>query len=179
MTAERNPPSTVTRAPEWVGEGDRRRDVSHMSDRALLIEALNIIEHQTHALQVHSSAFIDFQAAFLREIPELTARVDELEIRMAGGAVERQSSHEWDRMLIEAGQRLSQRVKDPQDRLDSNRARSIAKEVIEAAKTADDAAAFRKIKVSGWKIALEVLKVIAAALVGGAGVHFGLHRGGK
>ncbi len=88
------------------------------------------------------------------------------------------SSHEWDEMLVKAGTVLSQRVKDPRDRLDSNRARAIAEEVIKGAKVADDAQAFRGLKSRGQKIAWDIIKLLVATAVGALGAHYGLHGGG-
>jgi hypothetical protein len=198
MTAEQVPRPGIRRAPEWVGEGDDQCDVSHMSDRKLAAEAFAGVLRVNTTLQHHSNEFREFRKDYdesmmklLRELPEYSRRLAALEAPRLqrpptpgfaipppaadGPRAELPSSHEWDEMLAKAGQELSRRVKDPRDRLSSDRAREIAKEVIESTKTADDAKSFRTWKSKGQKIAWGAVKALVAAAIGAAAAHYGLH----
>jgi hypothetical protein len=77
-------------------------------------------------------------------------------------------------ILSEAGANLHNRVKDPKDRLDSMRAREIAKEVVEGVKTADDATAFRTWKKRGGAVAFEIVKVLIVLAIGAIAYRYGV-----
>lgn len=187
MSAERQDPRSVGHAPEWVGEGEGRRDVSSMNDRGIAVAALDVAVRLTGALKRHSSAFLQFasryeeqEVALLTELPNHEQRIAALERKenrrqdSEHPRAERSSQHDWDPLLVEAGAMLAQRVKDPRDRMDSDRARAIAKEVLVAAATADDAASFRSLKSRGQKIAWTALKTLLTLAVGAAAAHYGL-----
>jgi hypothetical protein len=178
------------RTPEWVGEGDLRQDVSSMTDRALLIKAIDEALHLRQELgrMVYTLDQLGHRVAVLesaRPAPLVASLVPLAE----SGPTERpplppplpievrdreHSSHEWDALFVQAGQVLSERVKDPRDRLDSKRARAIAKEVVEGVKEADDAKAFRTWKSRSLAIGFEVLKFVAAAAAGALAARYGL-----
>jgi hypothetical protein len=200
----------VMRAPEWVGDGDARRDVSMLTDRGLALMGLDLAMRTSSSLKVHSDKFLEFlsgwektQLILLQELPDHERRITAIEaarLRAAGHVIEegprsearplpqrpeafrddktrddlRQSSHEWDAILTRASADLTRRVKDPRDKMDSNRARTIAQEVVKSVQTDADAQAFRAMKSRGWAIAIEILKILAAAVIGGIGVHYGL-----
>lgn len=175
-------PRPVKAAPEWVGDSEEHRDISLMSDRAIAVASFDAVLKLSSALRHNVSAQIKFQheweeqmVSLLRELPNHERRIRELELGPMREEIP--SSHEWNEELRNAGVILSQRVKDPKDRLDSQRAREIAREVIEGAKTADDARAFRALKSKGWSVALEILKLVIVALLGAAAAHYGLHVG--
>ena len=94
---------------------------------------------------------------------------------------EESSYHNVHEMMAEAGDILYRRMKDPRDRMDSDRVRQITSAVLESAKNAEDAASFRKLKKGSKKVALEVakhfLRWVLPLLVGGGAVHWGLHHG--
>jgi hypothetical protein len=191
VSAERQDPRTaVSHAPEWVGEGEGRRDVSAMNDRGIAVAALDAVLRVSDSLKRHSSAFLEFasryeeqEVSLLTELPDHEQRIATLERKESrrsdserpGARAERSSHHDWDPLLVEAGAMLAQRVKDPRDRMDSDRARAIAKEVLVAAATADDAEAFRSLKKRGSKIAWEVAKAVVVAAVGAAITYFTVH----
>jgi hypothetical protein len=194
-------PRPPSRIPEWIGDETSRQDVAAVSDRGVAVKALDSLLRTGTALKRHSDEFrafrkeyTDDKAVLMKELADYGRRVAVLEMSQpndppgdhstdrppaheASYRAEAQSSHEWDELLHKAGTVLSQRVKDPRDRLDSNRARQIAQEVIETTKTADDALAFRSLKSRGWQIVFEILKWLAAAGVGFATAHWGLHGG--
>lgn len=168
--------------PQWVGEGDYRQDVSGLSDRGIAIKSLDValrmaaaVQHCANQIERFRKEYTDDKALILRELPEIPAhrqRIAALERRAEQGAFDaRQSSHDWNELLTNAGSVLSQRVKDPRDRLDSNRAREIAKEVFEGAKVAEDAKAFRTWKSRGVKVVLEIAKWVIPIAVGLAAGH--------
>jgi hypothetical protein len=189
MSAERQDPRSVGHAPEWVGDGEGRRDVSGLSDRGIAVAALDAVLRVSDSLKRHSTAFLEFGAryeeqevALLTELPDHEQRIAALERKESrrqdserpGARAERSSHHDWDPLLVEAGAMLAQRVKDPRDRMDSERARAIAKEVLVAAATADDAASFRSLKSRGQKIAWTAVKTLLTLAVGAAAAHYGL-----
>lgn len=176
MAQDRIPPRPH-RAPEWVGPDERRRDVSAMTDRAISVMALDRVERVAHAVAVQTDNFNAFVASWdqekislLKELPEHARRIGALEM---GRGVEFQSSHDWNKLLEDAGTALSKRVKDPRDRLDSDRARKIAEEVVQGVKTADDAKAFRTWRSRGMSIAIETLKGVAILIAGAVAAHYG------
>jgi hypothetical protein len=184
---------SVERAPEWVGEGDARRDVASMNDRGVAIAALDAVLRLSVSLKRHSDEFREFltgyeeeKVSLLRELPDHEKRINALEGKPRGQPNretgdyrgEMPSSHEWDEMLVKAGALLSQRVKDPRDRLDSNRAKEIAEGVILAAKTADDAKAFRSLKSRSRKIAWAIVKGLVTLALGALAARYGFHWGG-
>jgi len=152
---------------EWVGEGDYREDVSAMSDRTLMLRAL----HEAIGIRHDVGRLLSEVSVATRRLAVLEDRVTAIETQPY--RAELPSSHDWDAMLVEAGKALSARVKDPRDKLDSNRARAIAQEVVDAASTVQDAKTLRAWKTTGGKIAIETLKVLLAAAVGALAVHYG------
>jgi hypothetical protein len=176
MTAE-NPKGTKT--PEWVGEGDARRDVSSLPDRGVSIMALDVVLRVSNALKTHSNEFVALQATLLRTISDHEKRITDLERAQEMGPYreETPSYHDWNELLAKAGTQLSRRVKDPRDSLNSERAREIAQEVVKGTKTADDAQAFQLLKSRGWKIAIEALKWIAVATASIVAAKYGFHIG--
>jgi hypothetical protein len=167
--------------PQYVGDGDYRFDAAKLSDRGIAIKGLDLILRLQHSMQVHSGEFMSFKKAVEDDKIALLKMATEYEYRLS--ALEGRprealaSSHEWTELLTAAGQELSKRVKNPRDPLDSDRARHIAQEVIETAKTAADASAYRTLRSRGAKILFAVLKAIAIAALGFGASHFGLHSG--
>ena len=146
-----------------------------MSDRAIAVMGLDIVTRLTGTMAKYVDRFEEFargweseKAALLRDLPDHARRIEELETR---GQL--QSSHDWTELMSVASGTLSKRVKDPRDRLDSERARKIALEVVEGVKTVDDAQAFRTLKSRGRGIAVEALKAIAMAIGGAVAAHYG------
>jgi hypothetical protein len=185
----------VARAPEWVGEGDDRRDVASLTDRHLAIMGVDLCLRLVGTLRTHTTAFLAFQNDFdavrlvlLKELPGHERRITSLEasrLRAAGHNIpplpeeepaREASHHEWDRILTRASADLTRRVKDPRDRLDSDRAREIATEVVKRVQTDADAAAFRGIKSKGWKIVFAIVKYAALVLVAALAGHYGLKK---
>jgi hypothetical protein len=169
------PPPLPTRVPEWVGPDENRRDVSTMSDRAVAVTSLDLVTRLTGTMVKYVDRFEAFargweeeKVALLRELPEHARRLDALERREP-----LQSSHDWKTLMSEAGDALSKRVKDPRDRLDSDRARQIALEVVEGVKTVDDAKAFRTWKTRGRGLIIEAVKGVAIAVAGAVAAHYG------
>lgn len=200
MTQEQIPRLGVQRTPERVGEGDSRRDVSRMTDRSIATAALDGVLRLSTVLKHHSDEFREFRRDYdesilklLRELPEYARRIAVLEAPRLqrpptpGFAIpppapspdapraEMPSSHEWDAMLAKAGAELSRRVKDPADRMTSDRARQIAEEVIEGAKTANDAKAFQSLKSKGQKVVWSAVKAVVLLAIGAVAAHYGLH----
>lgn len=183
----------VVRAPEFVGDGDDRIDVANFSDRAVSIMSFDMAVKGRSALRTFQAKFQEFldgwavaNEILMRELPEYKRRIEALETRvyvtpmpLPGAPIptvpaappvpsipaERESHHDWDDILQQAARTITERVKDPKDRLDSKRARAIAEEVVSSAKTASDAASFRAIKSNGVRWALEALKYIGVAIV--------------
>jgi hypothetical protein len=174
------PPQPKSTAREWVDDGVDRHDVSGMPDRTIAIRALDASVRTFNLVKLHSNEFLMFRREYesdkiilVREIPNLARRISRLEdqtqpsIRPPSYRPAQQSSHEWDEMLVKAGHQLSERVRDPRDRLDSNRAREIAQEVLSASTTAADAKAFRTWRTRAGGLVFEVAKWGAVAGVGG------------
>jgi hypothetical protein len=72
--------------PEWVGEGEGRRDVSHLTDRGVATMALDVVLHLGTLVKTHSDKlreFLDGQAKtqliLLNELPSYAKRLDALE----------------------------------------------------------------------------------------------------
>ena len=143
------PTRPIKPAPEWVGEGDSRKDISIMGDRGIAVMALDAVLRLSDTIKRHSDEFREFldsdaktKMILLQEIPNHAARITALEVAMQESRYksamipviaeeereERPSKHEWDEILAKAGEELSKRVKDPKDRIDSIRARQIAME---------------------------------------------------
>ena len=146
-----------------------------MSDRAIAVKGLDLVTRAVVSLGHHTNAFNEFvkrwdeeKILLLKEIPDHARRIAALE-----GREKFQSSHDWTELMSEAGDALSKRVKDPRDRLDSDRARQIALEVVEGVKTVDDAKAFRSWKSRGRGLALEAIKAIAIAAASAVAAHYG------
>ena len=203
MTQEHFPPMAIKPAPEWVGEGDSRRDVSAMTDRALSITGLDLALRAVHTLQELSNKVLGFISEYdqskvqlLRELPKIPdheRRIIALEaarLRAAGHDIplqpgeersagsdsqpERKSYHEWDQILGSVSGELARRVKDPRDRMTSDRAAAIAKQVFKQVKTDEDAQTLRTIKSKGWSTALEIAKWVALLAAGALAAHYGL-----
>ncbi len=187
-------PRSITRAPEWVGEGDARRDASAMNERAIALAALDAVLRLTNLLKTHSDAFREFKQEYeddkikiMTDLVNHDRRIAALEVGRPSrpGHAPRVLSHEdepepsswhdYDQAIMDARAELSRRVKDPKDRLDSIRAREIAEEVVRGVKTADDAQTFRVIKSRGWSVALEVAKWLAAIVIITLAARCGLH----
>src|SRR5580698_6444654 len=137
MTTEKGPAPRPQRAPELVGEAAEHRDVSGLSDRGVAIMALDVALRTSIAIRRLTDKFTVFlrtrdedQVILLKELPALGGRVAALESARREGLPsvrpEASSWHDWDESLTKAAAVLSQRVKDPHDRLDSVRAREIA-----------------------------------------------------
>lgn len=166
--------------PEWVGEGEDRRNIAELDDRGVAKQALDVGLRIISSLRRHSDEvrrFLDDTAkrdeAILKDLTGLRRRVDSLEL----GPVrdEAISHHDWNEAFEQAGREISRRVKDPKDRLDSERARAIAQEVVEGAKTVNDAKMFRWLKAQTGTWGLEALKWLALLLAGAIAAHYGLH----
>lgn len=168
-------PRPVKSAPEWVGEADHRRDVASLSDRGVAVMALNVALQLLNEFLSFRKGYDDDKTILLQELPNHEKRLSALEVGPHREEVP--SSHEWNELLVKAGEELSKRVRDPHDRLDSTRAREIAKEVVQGAKTVSDANAFRALKSNGWKISLEVLKWVVGVAGGYIAARYGLHIG--
>jgi len=166
-------------SPEWVGEGDSRRDVSKLADRGVSIMALDVVLRVSNALKTHSNEFVTLQTTLLRTISDHEKRIADLERARDMGPYREESPsyHDWNELLTKAGSELSRRVKDPRDSLNSDRAREIAAEVVRGAKTVDDAQAFRLLKSRGGRIALEALKWISVAAASIIAARYGFHIG--
>lgn len=167
--------------PQYVGDGDYRFDAAKLTDRGIAIKGLDLILRMQHAMQVHSSEFISFKKSveddkvmLLKMATDVEHRLSALEGRPRDPL---QSSHEWTELLTEANDLLSRRVKDKKDALSSDRARAIAKEVVESVKQADDAKAFHTWRSRGSKIAFEVIKWFVIWALGVGSYHFGLKGG--
>jgi hypothetical protein len=186
MTSDPRTPPRPVRAPEWVGEGGMHQDVSKLSDRGIATLALDLTIKLTLALKRLTDEFTaqrrtadDEKTILLADLSDQNRRIKELEVMASprerhAYRDEAISSHEWNKALEEAGAVLSQRVKDPHDRLDSARAREIAREVVSGAKTAEDAQSFRKLKSRGWMIAVEIAKILGGVLLGALAARYGL-----
>lgn len=159
-------PGKPPRLPQYVGDGDSRQDVAGLTDRAVAIKGLDLALRLKETGQKSATT----EAALQVTIADLEKRLSEVENVSRDGAF--QSRHEWDEMLVAAGHELSKRVKDPRDRLDSSRAREIAAEVVENAKIAADAKAFRGLKHGTQKVLWEVAKGLSYAGGGGAVIHW-------
>lgn len=145
-------------APELLKDGT---DVSRLSDRALLVDIANkVIELRTE--------YDRDKGGLMREFAQMGRRLIALEI----GPMRAPSDSVSD-LLAATGEVLSHRARDPRDKMDSERAKAIAREVYEASKNAEDAQALRGWRKRGWGIALEVVKVVIAAAVGALAVKFG------
>jgi hypothetical protein len=88
---------------------------------------------------------------------------------------EEPSFHEWNDLLAKAGAALSQRVKDPKDRMDSLRAAAIAKDVLAASQTESKAKAYDAWMNRSGKVAFEIVKLALAAGAGLLAAKYGLH----
>ena len=189
-----NLPGSITRAPEWVGEGDSRRDASALTDRGIALAALDAVLRLTNLFKTHSDAFRAFKQEYEEDKIQIMSDLVNHDRRIAALEVGRTSHpghaprvlshednpepsswHDYDQAIMDARAELARRVKDPKDRLDSIRAREIAEEVVKGVKTADDAQTFRLIKSRGWSVALEVAKWVAAVVVIAAAARCGLH----
>jgi hypothetical protein len=76
------------------------------------------------------------------------------------------SYHDWDEDWRKAKKILAARERDPNDKMDSDRVRGIAKELVEFAKNADDAAQLRTWRTRVWAVALPVVVGIILAALG-------------
>lgn len=188
-------------SPQWVGDGDSRRNVAALDDRGIALAALDAVLRASDSLKRHSDEFRLFRKLYeddkivlLKTLSNHEKRITALEHRGDAASAapvippdrptvperlsqeaEESSWHEWDADFIKAAAELSRRVKDPKDRLDSVRAREIAQEVVTGTKVAEDAKSFRIIKKVGWRGALEIGKWILAAAAGAFGAKYGLH----
>jgi hypothetical protein len=202
MAVQSQEPGPVKRVPEWVGDGDMLLDVSSHSDRHISVMALDktlrltlAVARLTDRLEAFLTADTESKIILMRELPAQSKRISVLEaertrmhtvplaVAPEDGLMrpEESSYHNLHDMMVEAGDILYKRMKDPRDQMNSDRVRDIAAAVLDNAKVAEDAATFRKLKKGGKHIALEVakhaLKWILPLLVGGGAVHWGVHRG--
>jgi hypothetical protein len=202
MAVQTQEPGPLKRAPEWVGDGDMLTDVSSHSDRHIGVMALDktlrltiAVARLTDRLEAFLTADTESKIILMRELPAQSKRISVLEaerIRMHTTPLavapedgpmrpEESSYHNLHDMMVEAGDILYKRMKDPRDRMSSDRVREITEAVIENVKVAEDAATFRKLKKGGKHIVLEAakhaLKWLLPLLVGGGAVHWGVHRG--
>lgn len=177
-------PPRPPKPPQWVGDGTTRRNVADMTDRAVAILALDTALRQenqesTYAQGAHLKAHADLENRLAalekgRGHAAIPPPAEEIHVSVAPPARDsespRDSSHEFDEQMLAAARTLYERAKDPKDRLDSIRARQIAKEVVEATKIADDAKAFKIWKSRAAKIAFEIAKILVPSAVSfGAG----------
>jgi hypothetical protein len=79
---------------------------------------------------------------------------------------ERETSwHDFDEQVAEFRNTLSERVKNPSDRFDSDRARAIATDAIQRARSDDKAARYDAFWRAFWKVAVTVIAgIVLAAL---------------
>jgi hypothetical protein len=167
------PPRHASRAPEWVGEGDTREDVSGQSDRRLNLRALHevlCLRHDLGGIMTTVSGFDGRLQTLEGARPPPPPPYPPLPPMRA----ESPSSSELIEMFANAGKTLTDRIKDPRDSLNSDRARKIAGEMIEQAKVADDASAFRKWRARGGSVVFEVVKLALAVAVAALAYKCGL-----
>jgi hypothetical protein len=167
-----------------------------MTDRAIGIQALDMVTKLVGTVKRHADAVLrlmkdyeDDKILIMQELPDLARRLAMLEaakLRAAGHNIplqpgemppmrpEQGSSHEWDQILASASGELTRRVRNPNDRMTSDRAKALAKEVFQGVKLAEDAATFRAIKSKGWSTAFEILKWVALLAAGGLAARYGL-----
>jgi len=156
MTAERPPPARIGRDAEWVGPEGSREDVSSKGDRDVLLRTL----HEVLCLQHDLGKVVG-------ELGDHGARITSLEARP-----KEDSSHDWTEMLKAAGDQLSERVKDPGDKMSSDRARQIAEEAVKASKTKDKADAYDRQNKERRQLYAAVLAGLILLLAGLVAGHF-------
>lgn len=146
---------------EVVGPDGAHEDLSASTDRQLMVRAINEI------------LFVRFDlGTILRELAALTRRVELLEHASGAPPTPRRetSRHDWSEALARLSSDLTARVKDPKDKMDSDRARSIASEVVRSARVEEKAVAYdkRDAEIHRLRVGaiLAVVTAIVAAVVG-------------
>ena len=179
-------------AGEVVGPESNREDISHFTDRAIAVRALDIMLHVNEYVRALS-------AGFRLELDDVQERLAILEgkappRRRQPGHVPtpprptpptaspapldddddddppEPSIHDWDRILSSAGRNLTDLVKNPHNKIDSDRARVIALEVAQEVvrRTGEEAelTTWRKIKGLLPLVGREVLRAVIPLVIG-------------
>lgn len=137
-------------------------DVTRETDRSLILRAVNLGLRANHRLDVI--------------VRGLKLEIRDIRDELAGRPkLDADSSYNvLDATMREAVDTLYARAKDPRDKMDSERARAIAKEVVETARDAADAKELRAWRTRRWSMLLKIVEVLIAAAVGAAAAHYGL-----
>lgn len=141
---------------------DTGEDVTRETDRSLILRAVN-------GMLAFRREYDTDKAALIAEFAKMGRRLLSLELGPMRAPTDSVSD-----LLAATGEVLSHRARDPRDKMDSDRAKAIAREVYEASKNAEDAASLKAWRGRRWGVALEVFKVVIAAAVGAIVAHYGL-----
>lgn len=165
-----HPPGRPARIPILVAAGTPlQRNVAEVDTRTLAVQAMDQALRNAAAIEEMSASRAVTLAPPAPAAEGQPAAPEGLPpMRPPASSV-----HEWSPMLAEADRILAERMRDPKDRMDSMRARAIAKEVVEGVKTAEDAASFRGLKQGSKKLLFQALSLLVAAGVGAAIAGFG------
>jgi hypothetical protein len=107
-------------------------------------------------------AVVDAQLEMSQQLGRIMAAVSQAQTAHR----ERETSwHDFDEQVAEFRNTLSERVKNPSDRFDSDRARAIATDAIQRARSDDKAARYDAFWRAFWKVAVTVIAgIVLAAL---------------
>jgi hypothetical protein len=118
--------------------------------------------------------------AFVREgLAPILARLEALEAARDTFRAEAPSHHDWTAQLQEMDRILAARVRDPHDRLTSDRARAIAADVVERAKDKEGAHELDDVKSrkrDRWdRLTIHVVEGIVMLVIGALAAKIGWH----
>ncbi len=195
MAEKLTPPRPIRPTGEIVGPEGAQEDVSSLTERAIMVRAYDVVLRVSETVRM-------IRAGFSLELDALKERIGALEAAKAGSTIplaspppaanddddddtfraKEPSIHEWDQLLEGAGHELTKRVKDPNSKFDSARARAIAAEVaVQVVKKIGENAelsTWRRLKGLLPMIGKETLRAVIPLIIGGFVVEL-LHLLGK
>ncbi len=149
--------------PDVLENGE---DVTRETDRSLILRAVNLGLRANHRLDA-------IVRGLKLELGELKQRISDKPPALHH--LDPDSSYNvLDATMREAVDTLYMRAKDPRDKMNPERAKEIAEEVVRTAKLASDARHLQAWRGGTLRVALEVVKVVVAAAVGAIVAHYGL-----
>ena len=164
------PPPTMHQVPEYVGPPDgegNRLDVSRHTDRQIGIRALDEIRWVRKLLV----DWVEAAAKTEMKVDAIDTRIDKLEDAKESSAVT-----EWGAPLRELRKSIDAKVKDPNDPLTPERARTVVSKVIEETRRAERLAVWDGrvafLKSTAGKAVFEGVKVLVTVAILWAVFHF-------